>query len=289
MKGRAEAFGAISIVNAVATGFGCSLGIDLRVKAEVKILEGSDQVVVRVNGVEHQPKDLESSKVLVQEIIASLAGRRLGAEVSTTSEIPIAKGLKSSSASANAIALAAKSALGAKIDDLELVRIGVRAAIKAKITLTGAFDDACASYFGGYCLTDNNSLKLLRREDGPEDLQVVLYVPEERLDKHKIDRQAVERFKPYALEAFRLASEGKYLEALTINGLIYSAALGFDARAAAEAIRCGASAAGLSGTGPAVAALCRSEYVDEVFARFQSLEGRVILAKVNNKRARVLA
>ncbi len=288
MRGRAVAFGAISIVNAVATGLGCSLGINLRTEAEVKILGESDEVKVRVNGVEHESKDLESAKIITQEIITTLAGRRLGAEVSTTSNIPVARGLKSSSAAANAIALAAKSALDAEVDNLELVKIGVKAVIKAKVSLTGAFDDASASFFGGYCLTDNTNLRLLKREEGPKDLQVVIYVPERRLDKQKIDKKVVEYFKPYALEAFRIASEGRYFEALTINGLIYSAALNFTVTVATEAIKHGALAAGLSGTGPAVAALCKSEHVNEVAEVMRNFDGRVILAKVNNEGARVL-
>jgi shikimate kinase len=289
MWGRAEAYGAVSVVNAVATGLGCSLGVCLRLEAEVKIIDGTEGVDVRLEGVEHQPSDVESSKIMAQAIIEALAKRRVGAEVTTYSEIPLARGLKSSSAAANAIALAAKAALGTEVDDLELVKIGVNAAIKAKVTITGAFDDACASYFGGYCLTDNTNLKLLKREQGPEDLEVVIYVPEERLEKQKISRQNVERFKPFALQAFKLASEGKYLEALTINGLVYSAALGFDVRAAAEAIKHGALAAGLSGTGPAVSALCRSEFVNELVSALQNLGGKVILTKVNNRRARVLS
>jgi shikimate kinase len=289
MMGKAESYGAISVVNAVATGMGCSLGVGLRIEAEVKIIEGAQEVEVKLEGVEHQPKDIESAKTMAEAIVESLADRRVGAEVTTYSEIPLARGLKSSSAAANAIALAAKSALDLEVDDLELIRIGVKAAIKAKVTITGAFDDACASYFGGYCLTDNTNLKLLRREDAPEDLIVVIYVPKERVDKQTIDKQIVERFKPYALEAFKLASEGRYPEALTINGLVYSAALGFDVKATTEAVKHGALAAGLSGTGPAVSALCKSEYVNEVSSALQSLGGRVILTKVNNRRARVLS
>jgi len=288
VKGKAESYGAVSVVNAVATGLGCSLGVGLRIEAEVRVVDDYGDVVVKLEGVEHQTKDIETSRIMAKMIIESLAHRRIGAEVITYSEIPLARGLKSSSAAANAIALAAKSALGLEVDDLELIKIGVRAAIKAKVTITGAFDDACASYFGGYCLTDNTNLKLLRREEAPEDLMVVIFVPKERLDKQMVDKQIVERFKPYALEAFKLASEGRYLEALTINGLIYSAALGFDIKPAAEAIKHGALAAGLSGTGPAVSALCRSEFVNEVSSALQNLGGKVILTRVNNQRARVL-
>ena len=288
VKGKAESYGAVSVVNAVATGLGCSLGVGLRIEAEVRVVDDYGDVVVKLEGVEHQTKDIETSRIMAKMIIESLAHKRIGAEVVTYSEIPLARGLKSSSAAANAIALAAKSALGLEVDDLELIKIGVRAAIKAKVTITGAFDDACASYFGGYCLTDNTNLKLLRREEAPEDLMVVIFVPKERLDKQMVDKQIVERFKPYALEAFKLASEGRYLEALTINGLIYSAALGFDIKPAAEAIKHGALAAGLSGTGPAVSALCRSEFVNEVSSALQNLGGKVILTRVNNQRARVL-
>ena len=289
MKGKAESYGAVSVVNAVATGLGCSLGVGLKIKAEVKLIDGDQGVEVKLEGVEHQTKDIETSRIMAKMIIESLTDRRVGAEVTTYSQIPLARGLKSSSAAANAIVLAAKSALGLELDDLELIKIGVRAAIKAKVTITGAFDDACASYFGGYCLTDNTNLKLLRREEAPEDLMVVIFVPKERLDKQMVDKQIVERFKPYALEAFKLASEGRYLEALTINGLIYSAALGFDVKPAAEAIKHGALAAGLSGTGPAVSALCRSEFVNEVSSALQNLGGKVILTRVNNQRARVLS
>ena len=68
-----------------------------------------------------------------------------GANVATKSEIPIASGLKSSSAAANAAVLATLDALGEKLDVLEAVKIGVQAALEAKVTITGAFDDACAS------------------------------------------------------------------------------------------------------------------------------------------------
>ena len=78
-----------------------------------------------------------------------------GAKIKTWSNIPIAKGLKSSSAAANAVALATTAALGKTLDDLEIVNLGVDAAFDAKVTVTGAFDDACASYFGGVVITDN--------------------------------------------------------------------------------------------------------------------------------------
>ncbi len=195
MIGRAEAYGAISVVNAIASGLGCSLSVSLKTRAEVKVLGEDDSIKVRLESVEHKPRDIESAKIIVEEIVRSISGRRLGAEVTTFSEIPLAKGLKSSSAACNAIALAVDSALVSGIGEMELIKIGVRAAIKANVTVTGAFDDACASYLGGYCLTDNTHMKLLKREECREDLRVLIYVPEGRLDKQSINRNEVEAFR----------------------------------------------------------------------------------------------
>ncbi len=50
----------------------------------------------------------------------------------------------------------------------------------------------------------------------------------------------------------------------------------------------GALAAGLSGTGPAVAALCREDRVDAISSTLKALGGRVVLTTVNNRKARVL-
>ncbi len=81
--------------------------------------------------------------------------------VRTTSDIPVSRGLKSSSAAANAVIMATLDALGEQMDPLEAIRIGTKAAIAAKVSVTGAFDDACASLFGGVAITDNRSETLM--------------------------------------------------------------------------------------------------------------------------------
>ena len=63
---------------------------------------------------------------------------------------------------------------------LELVNLGVDAAFDAKVTVTGAFDDACASYFGGVVITDNLERKIVKQLPLPEDLIVLFHVPPEK-------------------------------------------------------------------------------------------------------------
>ena len=53
----------------------------------------------------------------------------------------------------------------------------VNASRKAKITITGAYDDSTACYFGGFVITDNHSNKLIRRENGPFNLLSVILLP----------------------------------------------------------------------------------------------------------------
>jgi len=62
--------------------------------------------------------------------------RKLQGEVITSSNIPVAVGLKSSSAAANAVTLATASAIDEKIDDDTLVGIGIDASIESGVSLT---------------------------------------------------------------------------------------------------------------------------------------------------------
>ena len=55
--------------------------------------------------------------------------------------------------------------------------MGVEAAFDAKVTVTGAFDDACASYFGGVVVTDNLKREMIKQMPLTEDLTVLFHVP----------------------------------------------------------------------------------------------------------------
>ena len=81
------------------------------------------------------------------------------------SEIPSGYGLKSSSAISSVISLACARIFRPKASDLDILRDGVHASIKSKVSITGAFDDACACYFGGFVVTDNSSIKIIKLSD----------------------------------------------------------------------------------------------------------------------------
>jgi shikimate kinase len=88
--------------------------------------------------------------------------------------------------------------------------------------------------------------------------------------------------------AYKEAQKGNFWDALSLNGVIYSAALGYDASAALDALAAGAVAAGLCGKGPAVTAVVADEKVDLVKQALQRYEGIVLQTRVNHEKAKVI-
>lgn len=286
---RAEALchGAATIVNAIATGKGAAFGVDLWTKAEVR-LTGEPGVV---DG--EIASDPTENLILIEKVVKRVfqhfgVETKFGAKVRTRSNIPIARGLKSSSAAANAIALATVAALDRRLDDLAVVNLGVDAAFDAKVTLTGAFDDACASYFGGVAITDNVKRKLVERFTISNELTVLFLVPAEKAYTISSDMNKMRKIARFVKTPYSEALRGNYWRALTLNGLLYSLALGYDPSAALDALTAGALAAGLCGKGPAVTAVVSNEAADSVKAAWQAYEGAILEARVNNEKARIL-
>jgi shikimate kinase len=287
-KAEAVSHGAATIVNAIATGKGAAVGVDLWTRARVQLTDKPG--VIESNIVSDPTED----PVLIEKTVGkvfehfNLEGK-LGAKVKIWSNIPIARGLKSSSVAGNAIALATVAALDRSLDDLTILNLSVDAAIEAKVTITGAFDDACASYFGGVVVTDNLKRIIVKRFEIAEDLAVLFYVPEKKVYTSGSDVQRMKRVASLVRIAYKEAVKGNYWSALTLNGLIYSSALGYNPSIAVDALMAGALAAGLSGTGPAVTAIVSEEKIDRVKDAWQTYEGDILQAHVNHEKARVVS
>jgi shikimate kinase len=287
LVGKAVAHGAVTVINGISCGLGGALGVDLKTEASVRLTSESGKIEGRILS------DPGEGIILIEKTVNCVLSRfgledEYGAYVETRSDIPIARGLKSSSAAANAITLAVLAASGKDLDDLAVVNLGVDAAIDAGVTITGAFDDACASYFGNIMLTDNYERKIVKQFEMDREYSVLIFVPAEKAYTAKSD---VERMRLIANEVkglHRMAAQGDYWSAMTLNGLVYSAALGHDSKIAMDALVSGAIAAGLSGTGPAVAAVVPQGRVSSVKAGWEAHGGQIIETGVNSERAHVL-
>jgi len=287
-KAEAVSHGAATIINAIATGKGAAIGVDLWTKVRVQITDKPGIIQGKILS------DSSENPVLIEKTVRRVLKHfnleeKFGAKVETWSNIPIARGLKSSSAAGNAIALATVAALNKNLDDLTVVNLGVDGAIDAKVTITGAFDDACASYFGGVVVTDSLKRRIVKRFEVAEDLAVLFYVPAKKAYTISSDVRRMKEVASLVKIAHKEALKGNHWAALTLNGLIYSSALGYDSSIAVDALMAGALAAGLSGTGPAVTAIVSEEKKDLVRDAFKAYEGEILEARVNHKKARVVS
>ncbi len=278
--------GAATIINAIAMGKGAAFGVDLWTKAEVKLTDEPQIIEGKI------VSDPTENPVLIKKTVEKVfeyfgLTRKFGAKVKTWSNIPIARGLKSSSVAANAITLATVAALNKKLDDLTIVNLGVDAALDAKVTITGAFDDACASYFGDVVITDNLKRRIIKQFRIAEDLTILFHIPAEKTYTISSDVKRMKSVATLVKTAYKEALKGKVWSALTLNGLLYSSALGYNPSIALDALLAGALAAGLSGKGPSVTAVVPKEKVDSVKDAWQPYEGDILQAKVNHEKAKV--
>ena len=276
MIGCGRAGGAATILNAVANWKGSAFGIGLMTYAQVE-LDHTGTIRGDVPGLD--TRLIETCVAMVLERL----GYSYGAVVRTKSDIPVASGLKSSSTAANATVLATLDALQEEMDPIEAAKIGVAAARKAGVTITGALDDALASMLGGVVVTDNREMMLMKREEF--DTPVVILSPDRKLFSGETSVSRSRLISPVADVVYDLAMRGDYGRAMTINGLAYCAALGLSAEPMLLALQAGARGASLSGTGPSYAAIIDESKVEELEATWKPLGGKVIRTYSNNKGA----
>lgn len=287
MAGGAEAvsYGAVTIVNAMATGKGAALGIKLWTRAKVTLTSHGGLISGRNLS---DPKEKGGlAEATARQVFRRFGySKRLGAIVETQSNIPIAVGLKSSSAASNAVALACVRALGRKTRDIEVIKLGVEASLRAGVTLTGAFDDACACYLGGVVVTDNLRRRILKRFRPGDKFRVLIHVPRQKRYSHDVDPTPLKEIRSIVRVAHREALRGNYWNSLTLNGLAYSNAFGYNTESTMAALNAGAVAAGLTGKGPAVVAIVRESDRDSVRAAWRGLGGRIIENSINFQKAK---
>ena len=279
-KAIATVHGAISLVNAIANQKGATLGIDLKVVAEIETSPGRGIIIKSEN------KSLSSRLInkTIEKIISKKDLEKNKIVITLDSEIPTGYGLKSSSAISSAVALVCAKIFKPKFTDQQILLAGVEASIETKVSITGAYDDACSCYYGGFNITDNAKRKRIHFEKGPANLIAVIYIPKNRkrgnLKNLKLLSSVFEN-------AWELARKSNYWEAMIINGLATALILNSDPKIITNLIEKGALGASVSGNGPSIAAIIKKENEVNIKKVFSNLEGRIIVSKISNKKAEV--
>ncbi|MBA4437533.1 MAG: shikimate kinase, partial [Nitrosopumilaceae archaeon] len=175
-KVKATVHGAVSIVSAIASKKGATLGISLKVEATVETSIGKGIIIQSEN------KSLSSRLInkTIEKIVSKKDLEKNKITITLTSEIPTGYGLKSSSAISSVVALACAKIFKPKLTDKQILLAGVDASIETKVSITGAYDDACSCYYGGFNVTDNGKRNRINFEKIPPNLSAVIFIPRNR-------------------------------------------------------------------------------------------------------------
>ncbi|HYY67572.1 MAG TPA: shikimate kinase [Nitrososphaeraceae archaeon] len=269
--------GAISIVNAIATGYGSALGISLKVTVELELQKG--------RGILFQPElGINLLENIIDKILPNKIRRNNLISVKVNSQIPVGMGLKSSSAVSSATALACTGLTGDNLDERIILNSAVRASLDSGVSVTGAYDDSTACYFGGFVVANNYGCELIHREEAPCDLYVVVFLPG---DKRRGNIHNLYTFSDLFMDAFNLAKTRQYWKAMKLNGLLTTFALSGNYEPILTSMQRGALAASISGNGPSIAAVTYKEHIEEIRQIFAKYNGITLVSKVNNEKASV--
>lgn len=277
MIGEAACRGGATIVNAIACGKGAALGITLETDARVDLTKGEGGISVEGTA--------EGQNLVIGCVRAVAEGVGCGpinGSATVRSDIPISHGLKSSSAVTNAVVLSTSRALGLELKDEALLNIAIDESIEAGVTVTGAFDDAAACFYGGVAVTDNVGRKILRSGTIDEGLEVVVHVPRRRISKAEVSKDMFADRRPQFEEAIRLALKGEYAAAMDLNSKLCSDILDVSNEVAEAARANGAHAASITGTGPATVMLCRRDRARDIISAIGEGDAEILRASLNH-------
>ncbi len=288
MIGTAETHGAVSVVNAIAGGRGATVGVELRTAARVDVERLKGTWRTTING-EDSPSELAARSVNSALKLLGKDPARYSGSIATTTEAPIGAGLKTSSSSSLAVCLAVLSAFGLTGFEAKVVLdCSVESSLATGVSITGALDDAASCLLGGVNFADNSRGLIIGRRPLGARLPVVIGIPPTKSSRTKVKAGYVREFAKIADSIFDIGRSGRLWKAMTLNGLLYSSVYGYDPLPAVNAVEAGALGAGLSGTGPAVAAVFDDELGAHRLQEAWADEGiEVIASRTTDEGARI--
>ena len=281
--GTGTANGGCSLLHAAGLGYGASLALDLPVK--VRLLDKPSK------------RELSDEDNLLTSVEKSW--EKFGHALPTVefywsvnSKVPQRQGLKSSSAVAVAAILALCEATGNELENHQIVEIAADAQLSAGVSITGSYDDSWAALEGGWKLVDINAESaaqgVLLESSGPNsDEWNVMIICRGAREKRPVPDDFVPHQQAFA-QSLNALQEGNDLVALTWNGRGVIGALNDPRgrRLTNDAFVNGARAAGISGSGTAIAIFSPSiskptiERLRAWYQRFDDVE--IIETKVVN-------
>jgi len=213
----------------------------------------------------------KNTAAVAAQAVLNLTGVEVGVELEVIKGLPIGSGLGSSAASAAAAAFAVNALLGSPLRKTELIA----PCIEAEAAVSGRHaDNVAPAILGGLILVRSLDPLDIVRIPVPEGLRFVVVSPRFEL-LTRDSRAALPRDVAVSELVKRTAAIGAFISACHSNdlGLLARSMTGTDfvtqaraklipggADAIARALSAGAIASSISGSGPSIFSICRSEH-----------------------------
>ena len=177
---KTEVGSAITILNAIYADFGAAIGIDIPISVEIREFDNLSITTIPENSPNLIKTCLEvvsnESNITIEDV-----------EISTYSPLPSQRGLKTSSAISCGLIHSLSEFYDLQYSIPEVILLASNASIKAGVSITGAYDDAYASYCGGMVITETLTKTPVHHIDIRLDDQLLLLIPDSFLSKSDID------------------------------------------------------------------------------------------------------
>ena len=269
--GRGEANGGISVLHALGCGYGCSIGIDLTTRLQL-----------RDSPVKSDPDD--DKGVLPATVAAWEAAGLPMPEAeelhwAVRSDIPKGRGLKSSAALSVAAIRALMDAAEVELESHQIVDIARDAQIAAGVSFTGSVDDAWAAVEPGYKVVNPGvpaAEGILVAGDVPDAEKWTILIIDRGPRENQPDPERFQATAAHFQQAIKAIELGQLFNAMIQNGRAVATALNDSAgrKVCNDVGIWGCRAASISGSGPAIATLVPEGMEATVKRVHQMLEPR---------------
>jgi shikimate kinase len=248
--------GGLSVMSAFFNGKGAAVAIDLPMVTTVARTGKPDLNPVVSKTLEFMDRRYRTGK---------------GYSVSIKSMIPMENGMKSSSAMTLSIIYAIDRINELHMEEEDLLRSAAEASIYNGTSVTGALDDICACYFGGFCHTDNTAMEIIERREVDNDPVLIAYSLNGR-KSGDVDISSFALYRKRSAEIERHIQKGDIYGAMVYNGTIISAVNGTHMDKVSYFLKHGATHSSQNGKGPAVFAIFADlDEMEEAYRDFTDL------------------
>ena len=256
-----ECGSAITVLNAIGSGIGSTLGISTLNKV---IIENADSMEFIIN-------QKNADDFLIKQCIDTFEKKfRLSiepAKITTNTQLPPKKGMKTSSTVSTLLILALAKFTNIEMSNYEAMLLGAEASVIAKVSITGAFDDAYTSLNGGFVITNNYKKQVLFKSIIPSNIlkkEISLLIPENSNPKDELLNLSEFVDTSVLSQSLKEAYARNIERAIDLNTSAYAQYLLKDPKIINDLKTDTKSIVGLNGAGPSLFIIHESDLSEEI-------------------------